>query len=73
MLRKTIQELDIRVAHKTIRITVSSGIATLTTGNFKNYADKLYHFADTALYYSKENGRNAVTHYDDIKEKQQSA
>lgn len=72
MLRKTIQELVIPIAHKTVRLTVSSGIATLTTENFKDYADKLYHFADIALYYSKENGRNAVTHYDDINKKQQS-
>ncbi len=69
MLRKTIQELAIPIAHKTIRLTVSSGIATLTAENFKDYADKLYHFADIALYYSKENGRNAVTHYDDINKK----
>ncbi len=72
-LRTTIQELAIPVAQKTVYITISSGIATLTAENFKNYADKLYHLADIALYYSKENGRNAVTHYDDIKEKQQSA
>ncbi|VAW90929.1 diguanylate cyclase (GGDEF domain) with PAS/PAC sensor [hydrothermal vent metagenome] len=73
MLRKTIQDLVIPIAHKTVRLTVSSGIATLTADNFKNDADKLYHFADSALYYSKENGRNAVTHYDDIRKKQQSA
>ncbi len=70
MLRKTIQELIIPIADKTVRLTVSSGIATLTAENFKNYADKLYHLADIALYYSKENGRNAVTHYDDINKKQ---
>lgn len=69
-LRQTIQELPIPIAHTTVHITVSSGIATLTTENFKHYADKLYHFADVALYYSKENGRNAVTHYDDINKEQ---
>lgn len=72
-LRKTIQELTILIEEKLVGITISLGVATLTAENFKDYADKLYHFADVALYYSKENGRNAVTHYDDIRKKQYSA
>ncbi len=69
-LRKSVQELVIPFDDYKVSVTISAGIATLTKNNFQSHAENLYRFADLALYFSKENGRNAVTHYDDIKVKQ---
>jgi len=69
-LRETIQNLIIPVTEYQVHVTISSGVVTLTPENVHTHARHLYRFADLALYFSKENGRNAVTHYDAIEKKQ---
>ena len=52
------------------KITVSMGISTIKmpqTSTLASIGDKLISAADQALYYSKNNGRNQVTHFDKIK------
>ena len=49
-----------------ISVTISLGIATSLEGDRKQRVESLYRHADVAVYYSKDNGRNRVTHYDDI-------
>lgn len=46
-----------------IRITVSIGICTLTQLPCRIDVEKLYSFADQALYYSKNSGRNCISVY----------
>lgn len=58
--RRAISELDIQGLHVTASLGVSSrdcGAATI---------EKLVEQADTALYYSKHNGRNRVTRFDQL-------
>lgn len=52
-----------RFAWKTVRITVSIGIATISSTDSDS---TLLKKADQALYASKENGRNRVTHAADV-------
>lgn len=47
-------------------VTISIGIMTATDAS-QNNAATLLEQADQALYASKENGRNRVTHYEDLK------
>ncbi|CUH94636.1 hypothetical protein P22_0702 [Propionispora sp. 2/2-37] len=47
---------------KTVTVTVSIGICTLTSHPCWD-RDKLYSYADQALYYSKNNGRNSISIY----------
>lgn len=72
-LRKTIQELVTHINDYNVRVTISAGIATLTKNNFPTHATHLYRFADLALYKSKENGRNTVSHYDEVIEQLQAS
>jgi len=65
-LRKSLQELVIPIDTYSVHISISAGVVTLNQDNFSTYAEHLYRYVDNALYFSKENGRNAVTHYDDI-------
>lgn len=68
-LRKSVLEHVIPIEQYKVSVTISSGVVNLNQENFNSHADHLYRFADLALYFSKENGRNAVTHYDEIDEK----
>ena len=70
-LRKNVQELVTHINEFNVRVTISAGIATLTKDNFPTHATHLYRFADLALYKSKENGRNTVSHYDEVIEQLQ--
>ena len=55
------------LVNDTINITASFGIMTIPTDNMTfDSSETLYRCADKALYYSKENGRNQATHYNDI-------
>ena len=65
-LRHAIDQLKIPVGDSEISVTISLGIATVTDKNIQTHADNLYKYSDTALYHSKENGRNRVTHFDEI-------
>ena len=69
-IRLNIRELVIPINDYKVSVTVSAGVVNLNQDNVKTHADHLYTFADLALYFSKENGRNAVTHYDQIENQQ---
>jgi len=64
--RQYIEDLEILHEDQTIKITISIGMATDVPSDKEKDAEVLYKMADTAVYYSKENGRNCSTHYDDI-------
>ena len=65
-LRKTIEDEVTNIDNDDVKVTVSIGIATVTEKNVDIYSDGFFKYADTALYQSKESGRNCVTHYDDV-------
>jgi len=65
-LRKDIEEMKIVHGSHDIKVTISAGMATDIPGENGDEMELLYKKADTAVYYSKENGRNCTTHYDDI-------
>jgi len=65
-IRKTIEEKIIMAGKDEISVTISIGAITITKENIEAYADNIFKYADIALYYSKEHGRNRVTHYSDI-------
>jgi diguanylate cyclase (GGDEF)-like protein len=62
-VRKTVEE----TANKSIRtlkikpVTISFGVASINSG--ANSIENLIDYADSALYISKESGRNQVTHW----------
>jgi diguanylate cyclase (GGDEF)-like protein len=68
-LRKELSEYSISLGEDKVNVTISIGVATITPENVTVLADNIYRFADTAVYHSKENGRNRVTHYDDISDR----
>lgn len=49
-----------------ILVTISVGVATTNEINVNQQSGELYRQADAAVYYSKEHGRNRITHYDDV-------
>ena len=65
-IRKTIENSKINFHGETITLTVSIGAATSCPKDQTNGSLCLYRRADAAVYYSKDHGRNCVTHYDDI-------
>lgn len=65
-LRKTIENTTLQYGQHDIQITVSVGIATITDKSTDMDRQNMYRYADKALYYSKGNGRNRVTHYDNV-------
>ena len=69
MLRSKIEKHPIKTNGKTLFVTGSIGIATYRgDSEVECSQDQLYKRADLAMYNSKENGRNKVTHFDDIAE-----
>lgn len=65
-LRHTIEDFSFNVNMERIPVTVSIGVATIPNDYGKVTAEDFFQCADTALYYSKEHGRNRVTHYAQI-------
>ena len=65
-LRKIIERTAFRYGEHEFNITVSIGIATITSESNELDRDNLYRHADIALYHSKDAGRNLVTHYEDL-------
>ena len=69
MLRNKIEKHLIEINGQTLFVTGSIGVATYRGVSEAEYSqDQLYKHADSAMYNSKENGRNQVTHFDDIAE-----
>ncbi len=64
-VRQYIAQHPFYLGNQKAYITTSIGVATFPSKNDGTNND-LYKHADAALYYSKRNGRNRVTHYDDI-------
>ena len=67
-LRHTIEQKPIKYDEGELFVTISIGIATIHGKDSDLQPKQLYRFADEALYYSKNNGRNQVNHFEDIKE-----
>lgn len=65
-LRQSIEQSVIECGDEQISITGSVGVATSNVEVNASSSLYLYRRADSAMYYSKEHGRNRVTHYDDI-------
>lgn len=65
-LRRTVADFSFNVNMERIPVTVSVGVATIPNAQGTKTAEDFFHSADTALYYSKEHGRNQVTHYAQI-------
>jgi diguanylate cyclase (GGDEF)-like protein len=64
-LRQSFQDATIPSDNDAINITISLGVASLKHSE-PIPLEKLLDQADTALYHSKEKGRNKVTHWQDI-------
>ena len=68
-LRSKIEKHPIETNGETLFVTGSIGVATYRGDSEVEYSqDQLYKHADSAMYNSKESGRNQVTHFDDIAE-----
>lgn len=66
-LRKKFETKTIRNNQHEINITASFGTVTFPRSSGGTVASSdIYNHADTAMYYSKRNGRNRITHYNDI-------
>ncbi len=61
-IRKNIEEMEIPSLNEVLKITVSIGVHTVNQHRLEE-PDRLINQTDEALYESKENGRNRVSHY----------
>ena len=68
-VREIIEEDTMHIGKDHFNITISIGVVTFTAENTEEDVASIFRCADIALYHSKNNGRNRVTHYNDIKEK----
>jgi len=66
-MRKIVEENSFTFSEWVINITISLGVATLGPEDKLGEPDLAYRQADQAVYYSKKNGRNCSTHFNDIK------
>ncbi len=58
-LRQNIEKFIFDFEGKRLKITISSGVASLKSGNFENF-EVMIKVADEYLYFAKQNGRNRV-------------
>ena len=65
-LREIIENTNINIGVEEVSVTVSIGIATVTEENIIEEGSDIFKHADIALYSSKDNGKNRVTHFNDI-------
>jgi diguanylate cyclase (GGDEF)-like protein len=65
-LRKASEDTAVDSLDEQIHFTVSGGVATLAASNGDHSLDTIFSHADRALYHSKQEGRNRITHHDDI-------
>lgn len=56
------------IGGKELRVTVSLGVESLPSRSTPCDMDNVFRRADTALYYSKQHGRNKVTHHSQIQD-----
>jgi len=63
-IQRKIMEHKFILAEEQVSITVSIGVCTLFQSICYFERDKIYNYADQALYHSKHNGRNSVSIYD---------
>lgn len=70
-IRKAIAQHGFDLGEDTAYISTSIGVSTFPDNN-NTGKHELFKHADIALYNSKRNGRNLVTHYDDISMDQRS-
>lgn len=68
-LRNTIAHTRILIGNEFITVTISLGIATISSDSKDTQFDDFFRAADVALFQSKENGRNRTTHYSDMEKK----
>ena len=67
-IRATIDSSPVSFEDGEIPASASLGVTTLLDG--VTDSEELIADADAALYYGKENGRNQVTHFSDIQDKE---
>lgn len=67
-LRKAVEMNPLLAGTNSIALSISVGIFSLPSAKENVDADDIFRKADAALYYSKEHGRNRVTHYDMIQQ-----
>ena len=63
---RDIENMVTRYGDQKIFVTISIGIATTNEINLNDQSGELYRQADAAVYHSKANGRNRITHYDNL-------
>lgn len=71
-MRGAAEQYTVAFGETNIKVTISIGITTIDEQNAYYEADCAYQQADLAVYHSKENGRNRVTHYKDIQLNQEN-
>jgi diguanylate cyclase (GGDEF)-like protein len=69
-LRRAISSNVIKVGEQELKITISIGVATLPHAQLEADSKSMYACADRALYYSKQHGRDRVTHCNTLKMEQ---
>jgi len=62
-LKKKIEEIEFKVNNQLIKITLSGGVAGLTSENDFN---ELFEKADKALYQAKQKGKNKTIAYSQL-------
>ena len=73
-LRVKLESSSIHNNQLEIFVTASFGMMTFPSASRKTLTpDDIYHYADIAMYYSKQHGRNCVTHHADIDDINQTA
>ncbi|MFV1984456.1 MAG: diguanylate cyclase [Thiohalomonadales bacterium] len=66
-LRISLEQHKFKIKKEVFTVTGSFGIVTIPDTDINiQHQDYFYRYADKAMYYSKNNGRNQVTHYHDI-------
>lgn len=66
-LRKKIQDTPLKLGNEIIPVTISLGVSSIPgIGQQVRTAEELFDQADKALYYSKQSGRNRITHFQNM-------
>lgn len=65
-IRNAVENSIVDIGNQEIGVTISIGIATVSSENIVEDGDDIFKHADVALYYSKDNGRNRVAHFNGI-------